>query len=178
MTNADLIAACKNGDRGAQRTLFEQYARAMLQICRRYISNSHDAEEVMLNGFYKFFASIERFRYQDERSVGAWLKKIVLNECLMFLRRTKRISIVEEGLAAEVALDETVLEQMNAGEIMQAIDGMPDGYRIVFSLYVIEGYDHKEIAAMLDITEGGSKSQLSRARAFLQHKIMKKEGIL
>jgi RNA polymerase sigma factor (sigma-70 family) len=101
----------------------------------------------------------------------------MVNECFMFLRKNKNIIFVEDEFAENVTLDAGIFEKMNANAILQLINTLPDGYRIVFNLYVVEGYNHKEIAEMLQISEGGSKSQLSRARSFLQ-KLIEKEQIV
>ena len=175
MDEAGIIAGCKNNDRKAQKALFEAYSKGMLLLCRRYVRDAHDAEEVLLTGFSKFFASIERFEYAGAKSIGGWLKKIMVNECLMHLRRNNSIEVVSEELAAETTIADDVLEKMSADAILQLIDRLPDGYRMVFNLYVIEGYNHREIAELLCITEGGSKSQLSRAKIFLQNMLQQKD---
>lgn len=164
----DIIAACKTGDKSAQKQLFATYAKGMLLLCRRYVKDAHSAEELMMNGFYKFFSTIERFRYTGKDSVGAWMKRIMVNECLMFLRESKSIRLMSEEQAAEHVLDETVFTSMSAQEIVQLINQLPDGYRTVFNLFVIEGYSHKEIAALLRVSEGTSKSQLNKAKQTLQ----------
>ncbi|MBC7553948.1 MAG: sigma-70 family RNA polymerase sigma factor [Taibaiella sp.] len=151
------------------------YSKGMLAVCRRYIKDNNNAEELMLNGFFKFFTTIERFNYSDEKSIGSWLKTIILNECFMFLRRNKDEQLLSEDFAVEVSMDEGILDKMEAAEILRLIAAMPDGYRVVFSMYIIEGYSHKEISTILGITEGASKSQLSRAKIFLQKKLAANE---
>jgi RNA polymerase sigma factor (sigma-70 family) len=175
MDELGIIAGCMNGNKKAQKTLFEHYSKGMLLLCRRYVKDAHIAEDVLLSGFYKFFSSIGRFKYEDEKSVGKWLKKIMINECLLFLRAKKNIAFVAEEAAEEVILNEDVFEKMNASVILQLIKSLPDGYRLVFNMYVIEGYNHREIAEILEITEGASKSQLSKAKVFLQ-KLLQKQG--
>ena len=135
----------------------------MLVVCMRYVKKLPDAEELMLNGFYNFFKTIDRFVYSQESSVGAWLKKIMINECLMFLRKGGNLKLVEEEHAAGVEVDEATMAKLNANEIFRLVMTLPPGYRTVFNLFVIEGYSHKEIAEMLRITEGTSKSQLNKA---------------
>lgn len=171
MTKQKAIEGCKRQDRIAQKYLFDQYSDAMLMVCLRYVKDLADAEELMLNGFFSFYKAIERFVYSEEQSIGAWLKKIMVNECLMHLRKKGRLVLVEQDYAADVAVEETQTERLNASELFKTIMTLPEGYRVIFSLYVIEGYSHKEIAAMTGITEGTSKSQLSKARAMLQKKI-------
>lgn len=137
-------------------------------LCMRYVKNLPDAEELMLNGFYAFFRNIDRFVYSTDSSITAWIRQIMVNECLMFLRKKGALKIVEERYAEEKATDETYTSKMSTDELFRMILSMPAGYSTVFNLYVVEGYTHKEIAAMLKISEGTSKSQLSKARSMLQ----------
>jgi RNA polymerase sigma-70 factor (ECF subfamily) len=173
----EIIAACQSGDRTAQKKLFEVYSKGMLMVCSRYVKDCHVAEELLLNGFYKFFKTIDRFQYVDNNSIGAWLKKIMVNECLMHLRERKKVKFVPEEYGGEVGISEAVLEKLNANEILALINELPDGYRTVFNLYVIEGFSHKEIATMLGVSEGTSKSQLSKAKVFLQKILTSKEMV-
>jgi len=177
MNESSIISMCKQGDRLGQKLLFDAYGKAMLLTCIRYVKNPHDAEELMLNGFFKFFRSIDRFEYGGAGTIGAWLKRIMVNECLMFLRRNGDMTLLPEERAAEVSIDESVLQKMQSDEIMMCIKLLPDGYRTIFNLHVIEGYNHKEIAALLQISEGTSKSQLYKARLFLQ-KIIQQKGVV
>lgn len=170
MTEQKAIEGCKKHDRISQKYLFDKYSDGMLMVCLRYVKQLQDAEEMMLNGFYNFFKSIDRFVYGGEGSMGAWLKKIMVNECLAFLRKKGALKITEEQEGLSIP-GEDGLSNINAGDILKLILDLPDGYRTVFNLFSIEGYSHKEIAGMLGITEGTSKSQLSKARAMLQKKI-------
>lgn len=172
-----LIEACKKGNKPAQKKVFDHYVSGMLAVCKRYVRNDHDAEELLLNGFYKFFANLGGFEYKDERSTAAWLKKIVVNECLMFLRKGDKLTFVAEEFAGEVMLNETVFGGMNVNQLRKLIDTLPDGYRIVFNMYVIEGYDHREIGRALGVSESTSRSQLARAKVMLQ-KLLKENDIV
>jgi RNA polymerase sigma factor (sigma-70 family) len=162
----NLIKSCNNGNRFAQRRLYELFAKRMFRLCRRYVNNEQDAEEVLMNGFLKFFSNLSNFQYQGEGSIERWLRQIMVNECLLFLRKNKiqysSIEIVEnqhfELMNCNLELD----------ELYELILTLPLGYRTVFNLYVIEGYNHIEIAKKLDINEGTSKSQLSKAKKMLQ----------
>lgn len=176
MDLARIIAGCKNGDRLAQKAIFEAYAFGMQSLCKRYVTNERDAEELTLNGFYKFFTSIDRFEYQNPARFVSWLKRIMINECLMFLRQNKEV-VFSEQYAAEVTIDGEILEKMNVDTILKLIASLPDGYRIVFNMYVIEGYEHREIAELLKISEGTSRSQLSRAKQHLQKLLAEKEAV-
>jgi len=170
----EIIAACKSGNRIAQKKLFETYSKGMLMLCCRYVKDHHVAEEMLLNGFCKFFKTIDRFLYSGNNSISAWLKKIMVNECLMHLRDQKKILFLQEEYAADVMINEEVLEKINASELLNLINNLPDGYRTVFNLHVIEGFSHKEIGQMLQISEGTSKSQLNKAKTFLQKSLMQK----
>jgi RNA polymerase sigma factor (sigma-70 family) len=176
MTEQKAIEGCRKQDRISQKFLFDTYSDGMLMVCVRYVKNLADAEELMLNGFYSFYKTIDRFVYGGKGSIGAWLKKIVVNECLMFLRKKEGLRIADEEHAAEVGADDSQLSRMNANEIFQLIMTLPAGYRTVFNLYGVEGYSHREIAGMLGISEGTSKSQLNKARVQLQ-KLIKEKGI-
>ena len=175
MTEQKAIEGCKKQDRISQKYIFDMYSDGMLMVCLRYVKNLPDAEELMQNGFFNFFKSIGRFVYNGQGSIGGWLKKITVNECLMFLRKKGGLKITDEGNAVEVPADDSALSQMNANEILQLVLALPPGYRTVFNLFVIEGYSHKEIAGLLGITEGTSKSQLNKARGVLQKALKKNE---
>ncbi len=171
-----LIYEAKNGSTAAQKCLFDEMADRMLVICYRYIKNQEDAEELMLNGFYKFFRNIQSFSYEEDAALFGYVKRIMVNECLMFLRKKKAFTIVAETLAGDIPLGEEALDNMSANEILELVLQLPIGYRTVFNLNVIEGYNHNEIAAMMGISPGTSKSQLSKARGLLQ-KMMTQKGI-
>ena len=175
MTEQKAIEGCRKQDRISQKFLFDTYSDGMLMVCMRYVKSLPDAEELMLNGFFSFYKAIDRFVYAGQGSIGGWLKKIMVNECLMFLRKKGTLKIVDEGHAEEMAADGGQIEDINAGEILKMVMTLPIGYRTVFNLFVIEGYGHKEIAGMLHITEGTSKSQLNKARAILQQ-LIKQNG--
>ncbi len=178
MNDQKAIEGCKKQDRISQKYLFDTYSDGMLMVCLRYVKNLPDAEEIMLNGFFNFFKTIDRFIYNGNTGVGGWLKKIMVNECLMFLRRKGGLKIVEEQLAAEVSIDDGQISRISANEIFQLIMELPPGYRTVFNMAVVEEYSHKEIAAMFNITEGTSKSQLSKAKNLLQKMLKEKKMVL
>jgi RNA polymerase sigma factor (sigma-70 family) len=176
MNGQKAIEGCKKQDRICQKYIFDKYSDGMLMLCMRYVKHLQDAEEVMLSGFFNFYKTIDRFVYSGDGSLVAWLKKIIVNECLMFLRKKNpdgfREKAADESGAAETSVDAGINEQMSAAEIFKVITTLPEGYLTVFNLFVVEGYSHKEIGAMLGITEGTSKSQLNKARAMLQKKIL------
>jgi RNA polymerase sigma-70 factor (ECF subfamily) len=175
METSELIREAKQGSAAAQKYLFDQLAEKMLMICRRYVKSQEDAEELMLDGFYKFFKKISSFNYQGDAAFYAWMKKIMINECLMFLRRKNVFTIVTEAEVEDVSLQEEALGNLSADEIFKMIVQLPVGYRTVFNLYVIEGIPHAEIAVLLGIAEGTSKSQLSKAKILLQKLLLQND---
>lgn len=177
MTHAHIISGCKKGDRLAQKNLFEFYSNGLLSVCKRYVQNTHDAEDMLLKGFYKFFSTIDKFEYIDDTRLLAWLRRIMVNECLMFLRSNNKMRFVGETEKANVMLNEDTFGNMNVKAILNVIGTLPDGYRVVFNLFVIEGYTHNEIAQTLGISAGTSKSQLMRAKIHLQRSL-KDKGIV
>ncbi len=160
-----LIHKAMQQDRLAQKKLFDQYAPSMLGICRQYIQDFHFAEDVMITGFTKAFKALSEF--DSERSLGAWLRQIMVYESISFLR--KRIHDFKEMSEDIYLSDQNLIETHSELDAIQFyIDQLPEGYRTVFLLYAVEGYKHHEIAQMLDISEGTSKSQLHKAREILK----------
>lgn len=174
MDTAVLIREAKQGSASAQKCLFDLYAMKMLTVCRRYVKVEQDAEEILLDGFYKFFKAVHDFDFQSDAALSAWIKKIMINECLMHLRRKNNFNIVADTSAEEVPLEADALDQLSVTEIIELITALPTGYRTVFNLHVMEGMGHSEIAGFLGISEGTSKSQLSRAKTLLQKMLLKK----
>ncbi len=166
-TETKLVTALKRGEARAQKVVYERYSGRMLAICVRYVANRADAEEVMIDGFMKIYEKIDQFR--EEGSFEGWMKRVMVTESLMFLRRKKawrqEIPIEDMNVEPDYEWADTSLE---SEDLMRLVNQLPDGYRTVFNLYAIEGYSHAEIADMLKISEGTSKSQLSRARTLLQ----------
>lgn len=175
MTEPDLIAACLRAEPRAQRQLYDQFAGLMLTVCRRYLRRPEDAEEALLLGFAKVFRALPTFR--QEGSFEGWIRRIMVNEALMELRRREPLHLSFEDFAQPENLASTPATadtQLQADELLALLQTLPPGYRAVFNLYALEGYSHLEIAAALGISEGTSKSQLSKARAMLQRRL---EGI-
>lgn len=168
MDTGELIREAKKGSAAAQKCLFDQFANKMLMVCQRYVKSPEDAEELLLNGFYKFFTKISSFTYQGEAACYGWLKKVMINECLMFLRAKNVFTIVTDATAEEIPLEEDILDNLSAEEIFRLIVQLPIGYRTVFNLFAIEGMTHKEISVLLSINEGTSRSQFSKAKLLLQ----------
>lgn len=173
-TDAQLVAALKQGESRAHKVVYERFAGKMLAICTRYCANRADAEEVMLDGFMRVFEKIGQFR--EEGSFEGWIRRIMVTESLMFLRRNRQWrheqSLEDIRVEPDYEWADTALQEH---ELLRMVNQLPAGYRTVFNLYAIEGYAHAEIAEMLDISEGTSKSQLSRARTMLQLHLKKLE---
>jgi len=174
MNLSELIKEVKEGSTAAQKCLFDELSGKLLFICRRYVKSPEDAEEIMLDGFYKFFKQMDSFVYQGDAALFGWIKKIMINECLMFLRKKQTFTIVTDAEVENISLDGDLLDRLSAAEIFNLIIQLPVGYRTVFNLYEIEGMAHKEIAALLGISEGTSKSQLSKSKVLLQKMLLKK----
>ncbi len=172
METSQLIKEAKQGSVAAQKYLFDQWTEKMLMVCRRYVKSDEDAEELLLDGFYKFFKKISSFNYQGDAAMYVWLKKIMINECLMFLRKKNVFNMVTDVAVEEIPLQEEALDNLSATEIFNLIAKLPIGYRTVFNLYIIEGMPHGEIASLLGIAEGTSKSQLSKAKILLQKNVL------
>ncbi|MEP7320020.1 MAG: RNA polymerase sigma factor [Panacibacter sp.] len=174
MNVSQLIKEAKHGSAAAQKCLFDLFADKMMLVCRRYVKSPEDAEEILLDGFYKFFKNISLFNYRSDGELYTWIKRIMINECLMLLRKKNVFTIVTESAAEEIPLQEEALNNLSAKEIFDLIVQLPVGYRTVFNLHAIEGMEHKEIAELMDIAEGTSKSQLSKAKSLLQKNLLQK----
>jgi len=166
-THRDLIERCREGRRDAQFELYRLYSRAMYNTALRMLRHPHDAEDVLQSVFVEVFTKLDSFRY--ESSIGAWMKRITVNKCINFLK-SRKLALTELTATHDRAEQpEPVQEQpFSVEKINKAIEQLPDGYRVVFSLYAVEGYDHEEIGQILGVTEATSKSQYSRAKAKLR----------
>ncbi len=166
MTEQDLIAACKKEDRRAQKALYERFAPLAFAICKRYLRNREDAEDVLVEALFKVLTNIHQ--YKGEGSFEGWVRRIVVNEALMFLRKTHNFNLTVELKDIDVPETTTVVDELAAQDILDLLDRLPTGYRTVFNLYALEGYKHREIAEILGISINTSKSQLILARKRLQ----------
>ena len=161
----DLIEACKRGDQKAQFELYRLYYVAMYNTTLRIVGDSDDAEDVMQEAFLKAFTKLDSYR--KEVSFGAWLKRIVINKALDFLRLKKeQLSLEDAGPVGETAEEapEEVDTEYRAEEIKRAIYSLPEGYRVVLSLILLEGYDHEEVSSILHISNATSRTQYHRAK--------------
>lgn len=167
-----LIEGCRNKDRVAQRTLYERFAGRLFAVCQRYTQSRFEAEDVMQEAFIKIFAQIHTFRF--ESPLELWLKRIVINTAISYLRQEKDYlhQADVENHSDAVATNDNVVADMQYEQLLGLIRELPSGCQAVFNLYAIEGYQHNEIAQLLNISEGTSKSQYARAKQLLQAKIL------
>ncbi|WP_343747365.1 RNA polymerase sigma factor [Fluviicola sp.] len=168
MEDLTLVNECAKGNSKAQRALFDKFAPKMLAVCQRYLRNNQEAEDVLQDGFVKVFQKIVDFKM--EGSLEGWIRRIIVNTALDTIRKNKKLldDVQVEEVQYKVSFTDHQFEGMDLAQLMKLINEMPDGYRVVFNMFAIEGYSHKEIADTLGVTENTSKSQYSRARAFLR----------
>lgn len=157
------------GNARAQRIIFDAHSGSMMKLCRRYLKNAPDAEDAFIKAFNKVFEKLSNFEYRGKDSLAKWMTTIMINECLMMLRQRLRLEKVEDIETLQIPVQESI--PSDTEYLYALILNLPLGYRTVFNLFAIEGYSHKEIADMLGIAEGTSKSQLSKARQILQSQI-------
>lgn len=171
-----LIKACRNNNRRAQLELYNKYSKAMYNICLNMLNERTDAEDIMQEAFLSAFSNIHSFK--GEVTFGAWLKKITINKCLDFLKKKKitfeNIENHNNLQEVDVEVNDAVLVQYKAAKIRMHIQNLPDGYRTILSLYLFEGYDHEEISQVLGISSSTSRSQYTRAKAYLLKQLKEK----
>jgi RNA polymerase sigma factor (sigma-70 family) len=167
MDNYKLVKQCMKGDRKAQLMLYEQFAEAMLAVCYRYTKSRQDAEDVLQEGFVKVFTRMHQFKFDGE--LAGWIRRIMVNTAINYLKKNSKYQsemVFTDAVMHPVSTDEPEV-RMNAKEIAALIRQLPTGYQTIFNLYAVEGYSHGEIAEMMGINEGTSRSQYSRARSLL-----------
>lgn len=171
---SEIVRGLKEGDPRVQKELYNRYAGRMLAICIRYLKDRDAAQDIMITAFMRVFEKIGQF--QENGSLEGWIKRIMVNESLNYLRKNKTMYLEMDIEMADREPDYSTLStQMETDDLMKLIATLPVGYRTVFNLYAVEGYSHKEIADQLGINENTSKSQLSRARAHLQKMLLDAE---
>jgi RNA polymerase sigma-70 factor (ECF subfamily) len=160
----DIIEKSKKGNSKAQYRLYELYAKAMYNTCYRMMNSQMEAEDMLQEAFTEAFRKLHTFRY--ESTFGAWLKRIVINKCINEIKRRKAdLNFVEDiGIYGERKEEDEYQAELSVAEIKKAMNQLPDGSRMIFSLYLLEGYDHREIAQILNVSESNSKSQYMRAK--------------
>jgi RNA polymerase sigma-70 factor (ECF subfamily) len=173
LTERELIEGCQKKDAKCQYRLFELFSGKMMTVCRRYARDQKEAEDILQESFIRIFDYIGQYRF--EGSFEGWVRRIVVNAALNLLQR-RRVKFVDTGpgmesIAAAATVDAEVITKLSTEELLKLIGHLPDGYRLVFNLYVIEGYDHNEIARMLNISAVTSRTQLLKARHLLRTQI-------
>lgn len=172
----ELIKGCLKRDRNAQRQLYDLYSSKMYAICYRYVRHAMEAEDVLVMAFTKIFDRIEQFK--GEGSFEGWIRRVMVNEALTHLRKSRAMYVETELEQADREPDyDRLSDHLEAEDLHKMIQELPPGYRVVFNMYAIDGYSHKEIAEQLGITENTSKSQLSRARTYLQKILLENDWI-
>lgn len=164
---------CLKGDRKSQKYLYETFSNPIFRLLMRYVRNDNDAQDLLVTGFTKVFEKIGEFEFRGKGSLGKWIRRIMVNEALMFLRSKKESFYLEDFDGRELVDIAKIESDLGAEDIFSLILELPTGYRTVFNMHLIEGYSHKEIASTLGISVSTSKSQLNKARKQLQSKIIK-----
>lgn len=169
-----LVKGCQENNPAAQKMLYNKYVEPMMILCLRYLVNQEEAKEAMMDGFYSSFKNIRGFNYLGPGSLKAWLKKIMINQCLMHLRKRQAFYVTGKDMEyyEDTAVAPDTYESLTAKEIMKLVHALPDGYRTVFNLYCFEGKNHREIAELLGVSENTSKSQLHKAREILKKQVL------
>jgi RNA polymerase sigma-70 factor (ECF subfamily) len=173
MDDSTLIKECVNGNARAQRLLFDKFSRKMFSVCLRYANSEDQAEDVLQDGFVKVFFKLKDFK--NEGSLEGWIRRIMVNTALDQIRKNSKTlgDTNIDDVGYKIENNDFIIENMMADDLMKMIHAMPDGYKVVFNMFAIEGYSHGEIAETLGISENTSKSQYSRARAYLRERLEK-----
>lgn len=176
MEDAALVTECVQGNPRAQRALFERFAPKMMAVCLRYSKDREQAEDVLQDGFVKVFMKLSDFK--SEGSLEGWIRRVMVNTALDQLRKNGKLlgDISTDDVAYKLEHNDPIEENLMAEDLMKLVLAMPEGYKVVFNMFAIEGYSHAEIAATLGITESTSKSQYSRAKAYLRERIERMNG--
>lgn len=177
MTERELIIGCLKGDPPSQEALFRRYAGKMMTVSRRYARHHMEAEDILQDAFVKVFKNMNKF--QGKGSFEGWIRRIVVNTAL---KNYQKLSYQKEDIGTENVVEKSedpkVYSNLGAEDLLKLVSELPEGYKIVFNLYAIEGYSHKEISELLEIKESTSRSQLVKARKMLQAKIANLQKIV
>jgi len=165
----EVIQGCIKGDRASQKLLYQRYAKDMFGICKGYSGDTSSAKDILQDGFIKVFKYLKDYK---GGSLEAWIRRIIVNTAIDFYRKSVREMNVVELEDYVSYVDSDILEQLNAEDLLKLVQKLPKGARLIFNLYTIEGYSHKEISEKLNISVGTSKSQVNRARSLLQNWIL------
>ena len=171
-----LLEGCKMGERKAQESLYKTLSSKMMGVCMRYSKDTNEAEDVLQMGFIKVFQKVSEFR--SEGSFEGWIRRIMINTAIESYRKNLRtLNVVDINEVHDQPQSTFDMSGLELKDLLKLVQQLSNGYRLVFNMYVIEGFSHREIGEQLGISEGASKSQLSRARAILKEKILKMEGL-
>lgn len=173
MDDTSLVIECVKGNVRAQRELFDKYARKMLGVCMRYAKDTEQAEDILQDGFVKVFNKLKDFK--NEGSLEGWVRRIMVNTALDQIRKNAKTmgDLNIDDVGYKIENNDFMVENLMAEDLMKMVQAMPEGYKVVFNMFAIEGYSHSEIADTLGISENTSKSQYSRARAYLRERLEK-----
>ena len=174
LSEEELIKGCAAGERAFQKALYERYCRKMMAICLRYARSTAEAEDILQEAFIKVFANVKNFRFESR--LETWMTRIMINSALN--QNRQKLYLLPMVDVSDVPMQESEdisLQHFHFSELVSVVQSLPDGCRMVFNLFAIEGYGHKEIAGMLNISEGTSKSQYNRARSLLRAKLIELE---
>jgi RNA polymerase sigma factor (sigma-70 family) len=174
LSEQELIEGCSKGERSFQKALYDRYCRKMMVVCQRYSKSTAEAEDILQEGFIKVFNGIKNFR--QESKLETWMTRVIVNTALNFQRKKLYLFPMVDVEEIDLPQDEASLSGIHFSQLLELIQSLPQGCQIVFNLFAIEGYNHKEIAVLLGISEGTSKSQYSRARTLLQEKLLKESS--
>ena len=170
MDAAELVQCCLQDNPQAQKALFGRYSGKMMMVCKRYAKSQEEAEDFLQEGFIRMFKYLKS--YDNRGSFDGWVRKIFVNTAIRhYHKQTNHNTNIHLETAYYKTVESQIIEEMSAQELLKVVQKLPDGYRTVFNMYAIEGYSHKEIGELLEIKESTSRSQLVKARKWLQHKI-------
>lgn len=175
LSESEILKGCRNNNRKKQELLYKKYAPKLLGICFRYCKNREDAEDILQESFIKIFKNIKQFR--EEVLLIAWMRRIIINTAFRHYSQNNKFSFnvpLNESIGDNIQFKDNIFDKFSKDELLNAVQSLPVGFRTIFNLYAVEGYKHKEIAEMLEISENTSKSQYSRAKKILQKKLKKK----
>lgn len=171
LSEEELINGCRRGDRAFQQALYERYCRKMMAVCLRYSRTTAEAEDILQEAFVKVFHALKDFR--QESKLETWITRIMVNTALNSQRKKMYLYPMVDVEKIDVPEDEVSISGIHFMQLLDMVQALPQGCQVVFNLFAIEGYNHKEIADLLGISEGTSKSQYARARSLLQAKLLK-----
>jgi RNA polymerase sigma factor (sigma-70 family) len=177
MTDEELVKECVSGNPIAQKKFYDLFAKKMMGVCLRYMNNEDEAQDVLQDGFIKIFSKLRDF--ESKGSLEGWVRRIMVNTALDQYRKNKKhqSDVDVDVVGYKLEKNDFIIESITAQDLLKIIQGIPEGYRVVFNLFAIEGYSHKEIAERLGVTESTSKSQYSRAKSLLR-KLMIENNIV